>query len=196
MFDGNPQGFRQVALLSGKDEHGMNLTCSLLLATVKYPWRYRSMPQGAKKIGIFDAEWKHYEHACDRVGWTPTHKFPFLLLMEAADDIAYSMSDLEDGLEKKIIRIEDLADEFGEWRFASKSVHPMIAFKTSVINEAVESAAEAFTANAAGILAGNAVRLITLDSDIGRLMNKANEFARKQIYSHPRLKEWSWPGAM
>src|SRR5436853_4121868 len=43
-FDGNPQGFRLVSLLSGKDSNGMNLTCSLLLSTVKYPWTRATQP--------------------------------------------------------------------------------------------------------------------------------------------------------
>ncbi|MBV6578983.1 dNTP triphosphohydrolase, partial [Acinetobacter baumannii] len=32
-FDGNPQGFRLIRLLSGNEAHGLNLTCSLLLST-------------------------------------------------------------------------------------------------------------------------------------------------------------------
>ncbi|MDC4742995.1 dNTP triphosphohydrolase, partial [Acinetobacter baumannii] len=37
-FDGNPQGFQIVRLLSGNEEHGLNLTCTLLLSIVKYPY--------------------------------------------------------------------------------------------------------------------------------------------------------------
>ena len=184
-FDGNPQGFRLISLLSGKDSYGMNLTCSLLLSTIKYPWTRAQKPTDQKKIGIFDMEWPVYEAACQRLSWQEGKRFPFVLLMEAADDIAYSMSDLEDGLEKKIIRIEDLKAVFGGKWFKSLNVHPIVAFKTSITNRAVDAAAHAFTVNIADILAGNKVRLLPKDSEMGDLLDQVKAFARREIYSHP-----------
>jgi len=163
----------------------MNLTCSLLLSTVKYPWTRATQPAQAKKIGLFDMELSAYHQACERLGWKKGTKFPFMLLMEAADDIAFSMSDLDDGLEKKIIRIEDLMTIFGEARFKSASVYPIVAFKTSVINEAIDAGAEAFTQNLDDILSGKTVRLLSPDSEVGELLKQVNAFARKNIYSHP-----------
>lgn len=183
-FDGNPQGFRLISLLSGKDSHGMNLTCSLLLSTVKYPWTAR-LKLDRKKIGVFDMEWQAYSSACGLLGWEPGKRFPFLLLMEAADDIAYSMSDLEDGLEKKIVDLAELKSAFGQERFVSSSVHEMVAFKTGVINGAVESAADSFSQNLDDILAGNPIRLLPSTSEFGDLLDKVKTFAKKRIYSHP-----------
>lgn len=184
-FDGNPQGFRLITLLSGRDDRGLNLTNSLLLSTVKYPWTQALKPKAAKKIGIFDMEWPVYEEACQSFGWPPGKRFPFVLLMEAADDIAYSMSDLEDGLEKKIIKQRDLEEEFGEKRFEATTVHPVVKFKTDIINTAVETAAETFASNLDRILAGEATRLIPKDSEVGKLLEKVKQFARKEIYAHP-----------
>jgi dGTPase len=184
-FDGNPQGFRLITLLSGRDDRGLNLTNSLLLSTVKYPWTRALKPKLEKKIGIFDMEWPIYEEACAAFGWRPGSRFPFVLLMEAADDIAYSMSDLEDGLEKKIIKIRDLEEVFGKERFESKSVYPIVQFKTGVINQAVEAAAETFASNLEPILSGEAVRLLARNSEIGTLLGKVKQFARAEIYSHP-----------
>ena len=184
-FDGNPQGFRLISLLSGRDDRGLNLTNSLLLSTVKYPWTRTTKPDDAKKIGIFDMEWPVYEEACKAINWKPGHKFPFALLMEAADDIAYSMSDLEDGLEKKIIRIRDLEEVFGKERFESKTVYPMVKFKTGVTNQAVKFAAETFATNLDRILAGDPIRLLAKDSEIGGLLAKVKGFAKAEIYSHP-----------
>src|SRR6266480_1666826 len=111
-FDGNPQGFRVMSFLSGSDEYGFNLTCSLLLSTVKYPCTVETR-NGTGKVGLFTSDWSRYERACTSVGWTLGKKFPFALLMDASDDIAYATSDLEDGLEKKIISMEDLKGAFG-----------------------------------------------------------------------------------
>ncbi|BDI03173.1 hypothetical protein CATMQ487_01430 [Sphaerotilus microaerophilus] len=58
-------------------------------------------------------------------------------IMDIADEIAYSMSDLEDGLEKGIIDDEDLKNEFDPFfsEITAKSNHikPFIAFKTAII---------------------------------------------------------------
>src|SRR4051794_18099485 len=43
-FDGNPQGFRLTTFLCGRDDYGFNLTCSLLMSTLKYPWTRTAKP--------------------------------------------------------------------------------------------------------------------------------------------------------
>jgi dGTPase len=184
-FDGNPQGFRLVTFLSGRDDRGLNLTSSLLLSIIKYPWTRLTKPADKRKIGVFDMEWPIYEAACSAVDWKPGKQFPFALLMETADDIAYSMSDLEDGLEKKIIRIRDLADVFGAEQFQSEALHPMVKFRTGVINRAVDAAAETFAANLDRVLSGDPVKLLPRDSGVGEVLAKIRDFARKEIYAHP-----------
>jgi hypothetical protein len=53
----------------------LNLTSSLLLSTLKYPWTWQSKPV-VKKIGIFDMEQPIYEAACSAVGGNPEKAFP------------------------------------------------------------------------------------------------------------------------
>ena len=183
-FDGNPQGFRQTSFLSGADTHGLNLTCTLLLSTIKYPWDLERKPEGKRKIGLFASDYHFYEQACSKLNWSPGKRFPFARLMDSADDIAYAMSDLEDGLEKKVISLDDLKKEFGPERFPDGSVPPFIKFKTDVINLAVKVAAETFTDKIEGILAGAAFDLVDKKSEIGSLINQVNKFARDRIYSH------------
>lgn len=182
-FDGNPQGLRLTSFLSGADAHGLNLTCTLLLSTIKYPWDLNGRPEG-KKIGIFSSDYSFYEQACDKLDWHAGRKFPFARLMDTADEIAYSMSDLEDGLEKKIISLEDLEKEFGSNRFPKGAISPFIKFKTDVINSAVKVAADAFTAQLEGILVGEPFDLVDQHSEIGGLLDQVSRFARARIYSN------------
>jgi dGTPase len=184
-FDGNPQGFRLISFLAGNDITGFNLTCTLLLSTVKYPWGVNEKPNG-KKIGIFDSELETYKKACDSISWEVGKKFPFLRLMDVADEIAYSMSDLEDGLEKEIIDLEDLEIEFKEYKFKSNEhvLKPFLDFKIYVINKAVLEAADNFFKNTESIMNGEDVDLIPDQSDIGKLLKKVSNFARAKIYSH------------
>lgn len=181
-FDGNPQGFRLASFLSGADANGLNLTCALLLSTVKYPWNLDRRPNG-KKIGLFSSDYSIYERACGKLNWEVGSPFPLARLMDTADEIAYSMSDLEDGIEKKIISLADLKQEFGQNKFPVGSVPPFIKFKTDVINSAVSAAADAFTSRFEDIRGGVAFDLIDEGSDIGQLLKQVNRFARARIYS-------------
>lgn len=181
-FDGNPQGFRLMSFLGGADNFGFNLTCTLLLSTVKYPWGINRKPKD-KKIGVFSSDFLNYQLACENLGWKQGKKFPFVRLMDTADEIAYSMSDLEDGLEKRIITEDNLKEMFGESSFQSGVLKPFIAFKTKVINQAVAAAANKFTNNLDAILAGEDFNLIDQDSEIGGLLGTVNQFARDKIYS-------------
>lgn len=182
-FDGNPQGFRLISFLGGADEYGLNLTCTLLLSTIKYPWTHTDKPGSESKVGLFTSDLKYYEKACTELKWKPGKKFPYLRLMEAADNIAYAMSDLEDGLEKEIVSIEDLKNEFGSERFKSTTIDPFVNFKTGVIIQAVELSAQTFTRELENIIAGNEVVLVDKKSEIGELLGKVKKFARAKIYS-------------
>ena len=181
-FDGNPQGFRLMSFLGGADNFGFNLTCTLLLSTVKYPWDVDRRPND-KKIGVFSTDFTNYQLACEHLAWEQGKKFPFMRLMDTADEIAYSMSDLEDGLEKRIITDDDLKKIFGETSFPNGVLKPFIAFKTRVINQAVTAAAETFSKGLEAVLAGEDFELIDPGSEIGELLGKVNQFARDRIYS-------------
>jgi dGTPase len=182
-FDGNPQGLRMISFLAGADSYGLNLTASQILSTVKYPWDCSRKPNG-KKIGVFSSDFNCYRSACEKLSWSIGDKFPFMLLMDTADEIAYSMSDLEDGLEKKIVSEDLLKHEFGAGRFSSSSLKPFVAFKVGVINEAVSTAAKQFCEQLGLILSGGGVDLISSSSEIGGVLGAVKRFAGDKIYSH------------
>jgi len=182
-FDGNPQGFRLVSLLSGYDSFGLNLTCAQLLSIIKYPWGVEGKPEG-KKIGLFSSDFLTYKKCCDVLGWEKGKKFPLLYLMEAADDIAYSMSDLEDGLEKNILSIRDIKEAFPDQKFDDENIEPFVSFKTNIINNAVEFVSQNFLDNLDKILRGEDIDLLSIDTEAGALLDKVKNFARKNVYSH------------
>ncbi len=110
-FDGNPQGLRIITKLQtaqSQDLNGLNLAATTIAATIKYPWASDSIgdkvypwsEKKRKKCGFFQTE-------CDVVKWVretmdvpKETRHPLAYLMEAADDIAYCVSDIEDGIEK------------------------------------------------------------------------------------------------
>jgi len=118
-FDGNPQGFRIVTKLQPREEigdlFGLNLTATTLAATLKYPWNSDSIGEGygadtRKKCGYFRTEEKVVKWVYESLGLLFGRRHPLVYLMEAADDIAYCVSDIEDGIEKGLVRAPAFAE--------------------------------------------------------------------------------------
>ena len=69
-----------------------------------------------KKFGYFQSEKDIANKILTEVGTIiengKAHRHPLSYLLEAADDIAYSAADLEDGFKKKVISISDIRDIF------------------------------------------------------------------------------------
>lgn len=96
-FEGNAQSFRIITKLAVRKEAyaGMNLTRATLAASLKYPWLRG--PQGTpenRKWSVYDLEQEEFKFA--REFHEGKKKTVEAELMEWADDIAYSVHDLED----------------------------------------------------------------------------------------------------
>jgi len=128
-FDGNPQGFRIITKLTGVDDHGMNLLIPQIASTVKYPINPGGIDKSKplrKKAGIYYAETKVWECICEELGMTDGQRFPLAYLMEAADDISYCLSDIEDGIEKGFFKHEDFVDRVLEGVSESSEVESLV----------------------------------------------------------------------
>jgi dGTPase len=105
-FEGNAQSLRLLTRLEAKvPGAGLNLTRATLDATLKYPWPARP---GQVKFGVYadDAE----VFAWIRNGAPPEKLCLEAQLMDWADDVAYSVHDLEDGLQAGMITLGALRD--------------------------------------------------------------------------------------
>jgi dGTPase len=105
-FEGNAQSLRLLTRLEAKvPGAGLNLTRATLDATLKYPWPARP---GQVKFGVYadDAE----VFAWIRAGAPPEKLCLEAQLMDWADDVAYSVHDLEDGLQAGLITLGALRD--------------------------------------------------------------------------------------
>jgi dGTPase len=104
-FDGNPQAFRLVATLQGVDKGALNLSASTLRAMFKYPWSADSNLVDSKKpkFGYFQSEREIFEWCCKETGIESPFLHPLTPIMEACDDIAYSILDIEDGIKKELV---------------------------------------------------------------------------------------------
>jgi dGTPase len=107
-FEGNAQSLRLLTRLEAKAPGaGLNLTRATLDATLKYPWVGPASPHQAK--------YGAYADDAEVFGWiragAPDGRSSLeAQVMDWADDVAYSVHDLEDGLHAGLIQLGQLRD--------------------------------------------------------------------------------------
>lgn len=113
LFDGNAQGFRIATRLAGwKHLGGLRLSAGTLSSMVKYP--YPSTAPVAKekeKFGFLSSETEYAHRLFERCGLVegPTiFRNPLSIIVEAADDIAYLTSDVQDAHRYKDIKYNEV----------------------------------------------------------------------------------------
>jgi dGTPase len=111
-FDGNAQTFRLLTRLQVlNDEFGLNLTVGTLAALTKYPSIYGlGLKGGFKKSGVFRSEEAIIREVWAQTGLVEGVRHPLAYVMEACDDIAYSIIDAEDTVKKGYASFYDLMD--------------------------------------------------------------------------------------
>ncbi len=111
-FDGNPQSLRLITKLqTSHGQVGLDLTAATLAASLKYPVDAQHQDKNKpalKKIGYFESERKLVGWIREKTGLPEGKRHPLTWIMEACDDIAYSVLDVDDLLKKAIISPDDV----------------------------------------------------------------------------------------
>ncbi|MFL6171267.1 MAG: deoxyguanosinetriphosphate triphosphohydrolase [Marmoricola sp.] len=118
-FEGNAQTLRILTRLEAKsvdDEGrsiGLNLTRATLDACTKYPWE---RPDGGGKFGVYEDDLRVFEWL--RKGVDGPRRCIEAQVMDFADDVAYSVHDLEDGIvggHIELAALDSTAELSGVW---------------------------------------------------------------------------------
>lgn len=216
VFDGNPQGLRVVTKLQrNSDEHGLNLTKTTIASYLKY---VRSSVQSStvvaspftKKCGYFITETDVVSNVWQKFGYTIPQRFPLAYIMEAADDIAYCISDLEDSIEKGLlvqsIALSEIHSQWKELGFSSEdraatAIEMVLQnaasgetldnkpftytdFRTNLNRELVQYCAEQYINEHARVLDGSLPSLIPSDSPAGKVLDLLKTYCRAKVYCH------------
>lgn len=128
-FDGNAQTFRLLTRLQLlNDRYGLNLTLATLAALIKYPSIYgKGEKYGFKKFGVFSSEAEIIEEVWHHTGLQAGVRHPLAYVMEACDDIAYSIIDAEDTVKKGYASFYDLMDHLDEESNSDPVINDIIA---------------------------------------------------------------------
>jgi dGTPase len=138
-FDGNVQTLRILSkLYYFGDEFGYNLTYSSLASIIKYPSNSLEGNQekwteiSKKKFGYFVTEVETYKKINEHLQ-LGNRRSPVVYLLEAADDIAYSAADIEDGVKLGIVDINKVREIFE--KNLSKNKNQVLEKLDELINE-------------------------------------------------------------
>lgn len=213
-FDGNAQTFRLVSRLQVlNDQFGLNLSVGTLAALIKYPSVYGSGNKcGFKKYGIFKSEKDIIHEVWEQTGLNEGTRHPLAYIMEACDDIAYSIIDAEDTVKKGYASFYDLIDhldshdnkdyainnviqiskkknaEFRANSLSSRELNDlsMQMFRVSSISMMIEAATNVFVTNINKIM-GNKIEQgfeLIKNSNCANLCSAVKEFDLRYGFQH------------
>lgn len=175
-FEGNANGFRILTEDRPGVEGGIRLSYATLGAFIKYP--KESLPHkptrniGDKKFGIFQTEKATFEEIATELGLMTVRtgenigysRHPLAFLVEAADDICYTIIDFEDGINLGLIN-EEYALEYliklvkdtintSKYHTLTNTADRLSYLRALAINTLITEAVEIFLKNETAILAG------------------------------------------
>lgn len=221
-FDGNPQGTRILTRLQGitkKDRnlYGMDLTFSQVLTALKYPRGPNDVPSiWESKPGFFESERPRIQKAREALGFAEHQRFPLAYLVEAADDISYCISDMEDGIDQGVFTVGDFFREIEPWIANTKPKVPALVklrekarersdgaknakdsgeakdhfmrFKTHFSKTMIEEAANTYADGSASDIRNGSRHGLLDKTDADDLLETLKGIARKRLYVEDKVQ--------
>jgi dGTPase len=192
-FEGNAQSLRLVTRLEAKvPGAGLNLTRATLDATLKYPWvgpETDSLAPG--KYGCYADDAPIFEWV--RAGAPHDRSCLEAQVMDWADDVAYSVHDLEDGLHAGLVTLDKLRDPAEQQAVASLTLSAYCKPGSASVPELTEVFAgllelDCWPRDFDGSLASSAAVKHLTSELIGRLCGAAEHATRPA--GHPPLARY------
>ncbi|WCL51027.1 dGTP triphosphohydrolase [Leptospira sp. GIMC2001] len=221
LFEGNAQTFRLLTRLQIlDDDYGLNLTFATLASIIKYPLdsycftKKKTKGKIFKKHGYFYSEKEIVEEVKKACGLKMDQRHPLTFIMEACDDIAYSVLDAEDSVKKGIVSFSDLIDflEFEEddkiikevvksaknknMEYKKIGLSPlelndisMQKFRVFAISSMIAQTKNSFLSNFDNIINGNFVEDLISKSEANTLCKKIKDFDVRNAYKNKSVLE-------
>ncbi len=210
-FEGNANGFKILTESRQGIEGGLRLSYATLGAFMKYP--KESLPKkptkhiAHKKFGYFQNEKEFFEQIAQEVGLL-THKIgnevtysrhPLTFLVEAADDICYTIIDFEDGINLGLIE-EEYALEYliklvkdtintSKYNNLVTTADRLSYLRSLAINTLIQEAAGVFINNEEKILSGQFDTALIDKSKYDAQINDIIKISIDKIYQSQEVIE-------
>lgn len=204
-FEGNAQGFR----ILDKEQYGLKLTYASLGAFTKYPCtayfpgRNRKR-KSQKKFGFFQSEKGAFRDVANELqlienssaSWC---RHPLAFLVEAADDICYSIIDLEDGCRMGLVSFEEtvellsgiLRDKLDRSKLQRNTDlnQKLGTLRAMAIGELIEASTEVFLSEEEHLLDGSFDQALTDLCIFRDALMKITEVSVEKIYHAKHVVE-------
>ncbi len=196
-YEGNAHALRIVCtteMYAGMG--GMRLSCASIGALLKYPWTSeKSGPKG--KFNVYQSELPYFQAVAHELGLQELEphsrwaRHPLSYLMEAADDICYSVLDLEDAVEMGIISAGEFEEQFQEFHLSPHVTDPRqrcATLRSKFIGDCVDHASSEFMKHYDAIMAGAYGHPDFFQDASVRCtasLQASKALARERIYTHP-----------
>ncbi len=212
-FEGNAQGLRIITRLQNPDNAGgLQLTCATLATFSKYPrTAHLTGPAlfgvSAKKHGIHVADSDLFKQIAAATGLIPHpdhtqawHRHPLAFLVEAADDIAYRIIDIEDGYRLGHLTYDTAADALSALLPAQDPARDRLQhicerkdriefLRAKTIGAMIKQAASCFLDQATAIRQGQMDQPLSDQFNCRAQLDELLHLARTHIYCAPEVVE-------
>ncbi len=208
-FDGNAQGFRILTRLSGlRAAGGLQLTYATIGAMMKYPFGSLDAPSKKPKYGYMQADLEAARKVCGALGLiekrSPDGKaiswcrHPLAYIVEAADDICYLTTDIEDSFRVKMLEFEeaegtlrDIAEIGGHLddypKLRNEGEQDRIAFlRSRAVRSMTDGVIAAWQDSQSLIMEGNGPKDLIGASSYRANGENIRDLCEKKIYKEPK----------
>ncbi|MFL0683768.1 MAG: dGTP triphosphohydrolase [Algoriphagus aquaeductus] len=196
-FEGNAQGFRMLV----SKQFGLKLTYATLAAFTKYP-RPSLIAQrdiarkSQKKFGFFINQLTDFEQMAATLGMEKISqdswaRHPLAFLVEAADDICYSIIDLEDGCTMGLVTFEEtlkllkpiLGEKFDKEKLKDRTqAQNLGALRALTIGQLIRETVEVFAQYEESMRKGNFDKALTDMIPSAKALAEISKVSVQKIY--------------
>ncbi len=210
-FEGNANGFSVLTSSRPGIEGSIRLTYAVLGAFMKYP--KESLPKKPtpkicdKKYGFFQSDAAFFKEVADELGLIPNksgddigyERHPLAYLVEAADDICYTIIDFEDGINLGLVS-EDYALEYliklvkntidtAKYQTLTTKEDRISYLRALAIGNLINDAVQVFVDNEEAILKGEFPFALTDKSQYKAQIDDIIKLSVKNIYQSHEVIE-------
>ncbi len=210
-FEGNANGFSVLTGSRPGVEGGLRVTYATLGAFMKYP--KESLPKkptsniADKKYGFFQQDKNFFKEVANELGLIPNktgndlgfERHPLAYLVEAADDICYTIIDFEDGINLGLVS-EDFALEYliklvkdsidtSKYNALTTKEDRISYLRALAIGSLINDAVKVFIENEEAILQGKFPHALTDKSKYKAQMDDIIKLSVKKIYQSREVIE-------